>query len=229
MKKMTLLASIFSLILLCVFLAHKDVVGCEMVGAPKYIEIAENFYVSNAFEKSDHKEFLSKFLKARSRVEETFGKLISSPKIVITQNASGAQNLGSNDTATAHLSIIGECLVFGPQGNNIDVFAHELVHAEVHHRLGWFSQITSMPVWFNEGIALVVDHRPPYLPENIYITNKEIEEVKSKKYGYQFFDGSAHKNYQSARMAVAKVNPKSLYLKLEDIRNGKSFTDAFEM
>lgn len=229
MKKMTLFASIFSLIVLCVFLIHKDVVDCELVGAPKYIEISDDFYVSKNFSKQDHTELQSNLLKARNRVEETFGKLISSPKIVITNNAREVKNLGSNETATAHLSFMGECLVFGPQGNNIDVFSHELVHAEVHNRLGWFSQITSIPVWFNEGIALVVDHRPPYLPENIYITNKEIEEVKSKKYGYQFFGDNAYKNYQSARIAVETVDPKLLYSKLEDIRNGKSFADAFEM
>ncbi|RYC71444.1 MULTISPECIES: hypothetical protein [Spirosoma] len=56
-------------------------------------------------------------------------------------------------------------LVLGPEGNNADVIAHELCHDELFARLGWWRVKRQIPVWFNEGLALMVDYRfsPPDL------------------------------------------------------------------
>ncbi len=50
-------------------------------------------------------------------------------------------------------------LVLGPDGNNIDVIAHELCHDELFTRLGWWRVKRQIPQWFNEGLALMVDYR----------------------------------------------------------------------
>lgn len=58
-------------------------------------------------------------------------------------------------------------LVLGPEGNNADVIAHELCHDELFARLGWWRTKRQIPVWFNEGLALMADYRfsPPDLWE----------------------------------------------------------------
>jgi hypothetical protein len=50
-------------------------------------------------------------------------------------------------------------LVLGPDGNNVDVIAHELCHDELFARLGWWHVKRQIPQWFNEGLALLVDYR----------------------------------------------------------------------
>ena len=50
-------------------------------------------------------------------------------------------------------------LVLGPDGNNSDVIAHELCHDELFTRLGWWRVKRQIPLWFNEGLALMVDYR----------------------------------------------------------------------
>lgn len=50
-------------------------------------------------------------------------------------------------------------LVLGPEGNNVDVIAHELCHDELFARLGWWQIKRQIPQWFNEGLALLVDYR----------------------------------------------------------------------
>ena len=35
-----------------------------------------------------------------------------------------------------------ECIFLGPRGQNVDVATHELVHAEVSHRLSAFTIVT---------------------------------------------------------------------------------------
>ena len=59
-------------------------------------------------------------------------------------------------------------LVLGPDGNNADVIAHEGCHDELFARLGWWRTKREIPVWFNEGLALMVDYRfsPPDLWEH---------------------------------------------------------------
>lgn len=218
--------------LACIALAliiasQNEVLTCKIAGSPAYVEISDGLYVSALIEEYEYGRIEASILDARTRIEETFGKLTSSPKMIITQNSAEADSLGSNATAHSHLSAFGQCLVFGPEGRNVDVFAHELVHAEVHSRIGWLTQLISIPVWFNEGIALIVDYRAPYLPTNIDIRESEVELVKSKNYGYQFFSDDAIKNYQASRLAVDPIDPKLLYSKLEEINSGKSFADAF--
>ena len=50
-------------------------------------------------------------------------------------------------------------LILGPDGNNVDVIAHELCHDELFARLGWWRVKRQIPQWFNEGLALLVDYR----------------------------------------------------------------------
>lgn len=50
-------------------------------------------------------------------------------------------------------------LVLGPEGNSADVIAHELCHDELFSRLGWWRVKREIPVWFNEGLALMFDYR----------------------------------------------------------------------
>lgn len=50
-------------------------------------------------------------------------------------------------------------LVLGPDGNSVDVIAHELCHDELFARLGWWRVKRQIPQWYNEGLALLVDYR----------------------------------------------------------------------
>ena len=50
-------------------------------------------------------------------------------------------------------------VVLGPDGNNVDVIAHELCHDELFTRIGWWRVKRQIPQWFNEGLALLVDYR----------------------------------------------------------------------
>jgi hypothetical protein len=50
-------------------------------------------------------------------------------------------------------------VVLGPDGNNVDVIAHEVCHDELFTRLGWWRVKRQIPQWFNEGLALLVDYR----------------------------------------------------------------------
>ncbi len=74
-------------------------------------------------------------------------------------------------TAAAQLTPFGDYTVFGPRGWNADVIAHELAHAELKARLGYWRYSRAIPKWFDEGAGMHVDERPRF-SEAAYLTAK---------------------------------------------------------
>ncbi|MCC5824872.1 hypothetical protein [Alkalimonas sp.] len=218
----------FLLVALAGVFSQRHALACEAVGFKGYEQVAPNVFVSPSVENIE--EALRSIIDGRQRVDATFGEMIATPKIVIVGNKAEASNFGANSTATAYYTPMGTCIILGPKGQNVDVAAHELVHAEVGQRVGWLNHWLEIPVWFNEGVALIVDHRKPFLIENIDISQEAIDSVKQLKTGREFFGGTnTHENYVASRMAVNNFEPLQLYQKLERVRNGESFGSVFEM
>ncbi len=61
-----------------------------------------------------------------------------------------------------HLTPFGAYIILSPDGTNIDVLSHELSHAELMERVGWQIRRQKIPVWFDEGLAMLVDKRFEY-------------------------------------------------------------------
>jgi len=163
------------------------------------------------------------------RVSVTFGEITATPTMILTLDKNQSDKFFASDTASSHFSPFNNCLIIGPKGQNVDVIAHELVHAEIYSWFGWLTQILKMPRWFEEGVSLMVDFREPFLPENISMSETEVEAVKELFYGYQFYDENAFNNYRAARLAVNSVDKSQFYVNLERMKKGQSFDDVFGM
>lgn len=197
--------------------------ACEFIEYSHYSKIAPNTFVSASFNLDQKERLLSTISMGKSRVNATFGKMISNPKVVITTNESEASYFGSNAYGNALLTPLGQCIVFGPKGQNVDVIAHEYTHAEVHYRVGWLNHLLNVPTWFNEGVALLVDFRNPYLLENIDLSSKEIEFVKNNKFDFSIG------NYQASRVLVDSIDKPSLYRNLEKLNQGHDINSVFAL
>jgi len=195
--KISIVCSFLALVVFGLTL-QRHAIACEAIQFSGYEEVAPNIFASSSLENIG--QVLESILKGKERIGSTFGPMIASPKIVLVTNTDEAAEFGANSTATAHYTPLGACIVLGPKGQNVDVAAHELVHAEVGYRVGWLTHWIEIPVWFNEGIALIVDHRPPFLVKNIELNQDEIEAVKQFNTGSEFFDGeNTHKNYLASK------------------------------
>ncbi len=207
---------------------QRHALACELVGYSNYLEIEPNVFVSPSLNEPRTKKLLSILNLGKSRVDSTFGVMISSPIVIIVSDEDEASRFGSNAYGKAHLTPLGQCLVFGPDGHNVDVMAHEYTHSEVHYRVGWFNHYLNIPIWFNEGISLLVDFREPYLVSNIKLSQVEVDAIKRK--GNDFFGGeNLLENYQAARVAVDSIDKKHLYENLTKISNGEKLNDVFDL
>jgi len=121
--------------------------------------------------------------------------------------------------------------MIGPNGQNVDVVAHELIHVEIHHRVGWLQRWLQVPAWFDEGVAMQVDYRSRYeLPAEAIPNAAGVRELNTFS---EFFSGDEKKvvsNYARAKYVVAswltRIGEKSLYQRLERMKRGESFEKA---
>lgn len=135
---------------------------------------------------------------------------------------------GANDTASMHRMPWRSCIIIAPKGQNIDVIAHEWLHAEIQNRVGYWHFLRNIPVWFDEGAALSLDFRKPFLPENINLSDEKIVTVQSLMGDGDFFSGNIHENYQADRMAVSPlIRDKRFFEDLERVSDGESFESVF--
>jgi len=205
----------------------KGVIACEIASPLGYKEVLPNVFVAK--DESRDAQDLEFLNYGAVRVRDMFGDMIAAPTMILTSDKNESDKFFASDTATSHFSPFSNCLVIGPKGQNIDVVAHELVHAEIYSRLGWLTQLLKMPRWFEEGVSLLVDFREPYLPENISMDEAEVQAVKELYYGHQFYSANAFNNYRAARLAVESLNKSEFYANLGRMKQGSSFDDVFGM
>lgn len=180
------------------------------------------------------REALQELLGAsRARIENTFGGMQSAPLVVVFAEPF-ARSFRLNMTASTAPLPGRACVLVGPQGRNIDVLAHELVHAEVYERVGFWNRWMNIPVWFDEGIAMQVDHRSHFELAAVGLSESETDFVRQLVDAKAFFsrDGrQATRNYAAARFEAAKwlrgVGAKKLYNRLEWLRDGKDFSEIY--
>lgn len=215
--------SLLFFVFLLAGLTQRHAIACELIEYSDYEKISPNVYVSTSFSLAKKEHLRAIIDSAKSRVSSTFGPMISNPKVVVVADEVEASAFGSNLYGRALLTPLGQCLIFGSEGHNIDVVAHEHVHAEVHQRVGWFNHLLKVPLWFNEGVALLVDFREPYLVENIDLTQEQINNTKTSPFDFSIA------SYQAARVLADDVNKQQLYSNLAKLKNGQSFQSAFEL
>lgn len=207
---------------------QRHALACELLPVLNYQQIN-----SEVFHDADMSEEQTEALKgliesALERINFVYGSPESKPRLLIASSDRMAARWGANETASMHRMPWRSCIVIGPRGQNVDVIAHEWLHAEIQQRVGLVRLIREVPVWFDEGAALTLDYRTPFIPDNINLTVAEVESVKHLASGKSFFSGDIRKNYQAARLAVQPlIVAESFFDDLERISSGESFDSVF--
>lgn len=165
---------------------------------------------------------------SRARIQQTFGSIQSNPLVVFFDEPDTFWLFRPNEYGSTNFIGSKVCVIVGSKGQNIDVLSHELMHAEIANRVGYWRRWTQLPVWFDEGLAMQVDYRPAYdLPAS---ESSKADDVKSLRSASDFFaanDAMLTKNYASAKAVVKKwvadVGSSNVYSQLERVRAGESF------
>jgi hypothetical protein len=169
--------------------------------------------------------------RARARIEQTFGTPRANPIVAVFDDAKSLWPLGLNTYGSPHFIGSRACVFIGPNGQNVDVVAHELMHVELWDRVGVWKRATTIPTWLDEGVAMQVDHRPEYsLPVNPTMITSSVRNLGSPRQFNRGTDAQLTEHYAFAKSEVAAwlltANPMTLYSRLDRIRTGTPFQTA---
>lgn len=122
-------------------------------------QIAPNVFVERTFSKPQQVKMLSDIDVARKRTARFFGALKSDPRIIICRSPRCAAIFGSKGAKGVAYGWMA--ILLRPSRIFATIATHELVHIELHWRMGLSGWLRgTVPVWFDEGLAVVVSEDP---------------------------------------------------------------------
>lgn len=230
------------------FFAYPQVVRCATVRFAGFSEIRPGMYCSKGTAAAEQQKLQSLIQTSRQRLSSFWGSTQSTPVIIFCHTSQVYEQYGSGygNPANYFGSPLGSYVVISPDGLEADVISHELCHAELTERLGWYTMNTRIPQWFNEGLALMADYRFPN--ENGQISyQKYRQKWKELTYGHtsmlplsaletvESFSGkdaySQQLAYMRSGMEVARwlqqVQRKGLLSFISNIQEGQDFNKAY--
>lgn len=214
--------------------------GCSTVRSTKLLapswfgfsEIGENVYVNDQMSPSQRQGFLRTLDLAKSRVSSFFGGIEGAPKVFA---CSTEECFVSHGGVTAKGKAYGDSMVLlSPRGLGVVMIAHELSHIELHNRVGVFRSWREIPVWFDEGLAVLVSEDPRYT-ESAWLqatdNGRNAPELKAIGKATPFGDDNWQLSYGTSRRAVGEwylhAGRAGLAHLITEVKNGKDFDSVF--
>ena len=151
---------------------------------------------------SDNNPFVT---KARERIRDRFGPPLANPTIVNFQTAEDNWPFTFNPYGSTHFLPWKTCVVFGPKGQSVDVVAHELMHAELVERVGYWQRLMHIPTWFDEGLAMQVDDRVRYRNFPNLLSHDDTMRLDSAAEFYVSDPDSLTQHYASVRHTMTEL------------------------
>jgi hypothetical protein len=205
--------------------------ACLAVSALPLHKLA-NGALTDSAASADPQRYTALINDARSRITHAFGAPAAQPIIVFFTQPRGIGPFKLNSYGSTQFIGSRACLFMGPEGHNTDVLAHELMHSELHHRVGPWQRMVNIPTWFDEGLAMQVDHRSRYdLSPQAAQTASAVRAMTTPSAFGQGDEATVVHHYGAAKATVAamlaKASPATLYARLARIRDGASVDTAF--
>lgn len=219
------------LLLLSIGYLQAKVFNTFLVGYSDFNQIENNLYIDSSFTQIEVENIKVLISDAKQRIENKFGKLISQPVVIISKTEKNSLKYG-NKVGLTYITPFDNYVVIGYEGLNVDVIAHKLLHAEIAHRLGYFTRQFKFPTWIDEGISMQVDYRKKYLVDTLSF--QELQRIQTLDSVDSFFGNTPQqvvKNYQGAKYLMAKIlqqNPnKNVFDLLQEFKEGKEIEELF--
>lgn len=122
--------------------------------------IAPNIYVDPAMSKQQQKEFLQTVKQSRVEISQFFGGMKSKPDIYACTTKSCFSKFGGVPAKAK--AIDDNKVLLSSRALNKTTLSHELAHVEFHKRLGTPHLWNKIPMWFDEGLAVLACKDPKY-------------------------------------------------------------------
>jgi hypothetical protein len=237
MRKRIVLASIAAIIVLgtaTLAFAFPGSTACALIEFSGLEMMPDGTRIQPSSTNAERQAMLEIQTQAKTRITNMFGAPRAKPLVVFLNNPATIFTFKSNGYGSTHFVGPRVCVILGPQGTNVDVVAHELLHAELSEWVGPWRRSSEIPAWFDEGLAMQVDFRSRYDSSRI-VDATELASLRTLRSMDQFNAGNDEeitRHYARSKRAVAqwleKIGRSNLYSKLERIRAGESLDSVLD-
>jgi hypothetical protein len=173
--------------------------------------------------------------RAGRRVDRFWDGKTCNPKFIYCESDADFAKFGSDAPVPAvTIMKLGSYVVLSKDGRDLDIIAHEIAHAELYERIGFYAQEFKIPTWFSEGLAMQCDDRDYYSEDTLRAKSdnfKNLPDVKKFKSAGEFHAGSHEAvmlNYMTAKHEVKEwYTPEKLQDFIAQLNAGASFEEAY--
>ncbi|MFO0594614.1 MAG: hypothetical protein U0228_04905 [Myxococcaceae bacterium] len=216
-------------LLAALFVSERRALAASLVGFSSLEPVAPGVWVDPEMPAAQRAQVLTWVTDAAAQLDAFYGSTRAPRRIILGSRMDRLGPFANNEYGSTLYSPLGATVVIGPEGLNADVITHELAHAELFARLGWWRNLVAMPVWFDEGLAMQFDHRERYGAEAYRALEQRggLVPLTSLWSGAQFFDEHAADHYVQVKHDVAeclsRAGPEGLRAVIDRVAAGGDF------
>ena len=173
---------------------------------------------------------------ATDRVTHFWGSKISTPVFIYCEQLTDFKKYSINPDAPAVTYCkLGEHIVLSQQGMDLDIISHEISHAELYARVGFYIWTFKIPDWFKHGLAMQNDYRNYYSVDTLKARTdhfKTMPDITRFKTSAQFYSGTTEQvmiRYMTAKYFIGNwYSKEKLDRLILDLNSGKYFDNSFK-
>ena len=215
--------------------AQPQAAACVLITYRGLDEVAPGILASSDVTIGQRLDIVRLHAAAKLRIANTFGATRASPVIVIG-STEALRDLfpGAGSYASTIFVPYRSCVIVGPKGHDVNILAHEQLHAEIHQRVGHWHRLTQIPTWFDEGLAMQVDFRERYTwsLQSGAVASGTVKQWTSRSQFFRGDDEELTRHYAMAKEEVRRwlegVGHENVYGFLERVRHGERFVEIYE-
>ncbi|CAA6821542.1 MAG: Unknown protein [uncultured Thiotrichaceae bacterium] len=127
------------------------------------IELSPNIYVDPAMSSARRQQLLDDIKRAEGRIANFFGgEMQSTPTIHACVTKQCLQAFSDAHLEFEAKALGASTILLAEAGCNETIITHEMTHIELHQRLGKDINLNKIPMWFDEGLAVLACKDPRY-------------------------------------------------------------------
>lgn len=178
------------------------------------IQLNPNVHVDPAMSPSRRQQLLADIERSKQRISHFFGgEMHSEPTIYACVTPQCLQKFSDVHPKIEAKAIGGSTIVLAEAGCNETIITHEMTHIELHQRLGRQVNLNHIPMWFDEGLAILACQDPRYTQDANLLSHNVSRNLRTESQwmsAIRHYQKPYQRSYQAVRQWHANVGTQGL-------------------
>lgn len=166
------------------------------------LQLNSNIHVDPAMSASRRQQLLTDISRSKQRISNFFGgEMQSTPTIYACVTQQCLQAFSDTHPKIEAKAIDASTILLAEAGCNETIITHEMTHIELHQRLGKHINLNHIPMWFDEGLAILACQDVRYTQDANLLSHDVIRTLRTESQWMSAI-GNYQKPYQRSYQAV---------------------------